>query len=29
MFICEVYVDGIIFGLINEDYCEEFDKLVS
>jgi hypothetical protein len=29
IFICQVYVDDIIFGSINEDYCKEFDELMS
>jgi hypothetical protein len=28
-FICQVYIDDIIFGSTNEDYCKEFDKLMS
>jgi hypothetical protein len=29
IFICQVYVDDIIFGSINEDYCKEFGELMS
>jgi hypothetical protein len=29
IFICQVYVDDIIFGSTNEDYCKEFDELMS
>jgi hypothetical protein len=29
IFICQVYVDDIIFGSTNEDYCEEFGELMS
>ena len=29
IFICQVYVDEIIFGSSNEDYCEEFGELMS
>jgi hypothetical protein len=29
IFICQVYVDDIIFGSTNEDYCKEFGELVS
>ena len=29
IFICQVYVDDIIFGSSNEDYCKEFGKLMS
>ena len=29
IFICQVYVDGIIFGSSNEDYCKEFGELMS
>jgi hypothetical protein len=28
IFICQVYVDDIIFGSINEDYCKEFGELM-
>jgi hypothetical protein len=28
-FICQVYVDDIIFGSSNEDYCMEFGELMS
>jgi hypothetical protein len=29
IFICQVYVDDIIFGLTNEDYCKKFGELMS
>ena len=29
IFICQVYVDDIIFGLTNEDYRKEFGELMS
>jgi hypothetical protein len=29
IFICQVYVDDIIFGSTNEYYCKEFDELMS
>ena len=29
IFICQVYVDYIIFGSSNEDYYKEFDELMS
>ena len=29
IFICQVYVDDIIFGSSNEDYCKEFGELMS
>jgi hypothetical protein len=29
IFICQVYVDDIISGLTNEDYCKEFGELMS
>jgi hypothetical protein len=29
IFICQVYVDEIIFGSTNEDYCKEFGELMS
>ena len=28
-FVCQVYVDDIIFGSSNEDYCKEFGELMS
>jgi hypothetical protein len=29
IFICQVYVDDIIFGSTNKDYCKEFSELMS
>ena len=29
IFICQVYIDDIIFGSLNEDYCKEFGELMS
>jgi hypothetical protein len=29
IFICQVYVDDIIFGSTNENYCKEFGELMS
>jgi hypothetical protein len=29
IFICQIYVDDIIFGSTNEDYCKEFGELKS
>ena len=29
IFICQVYVDDIIFGSTNEDHCKEFGELMS
>jgi len=29
IFICQVYVDDIIFGSTNEDLCKEFGNLMS
>jgi hypothetical protein len=29
IFICQVYVDDIIFGSTNKDYCKEFVELMS
>ena len=29
IFICQVYVDDIIFGSTNKDYCKEFGELMS
>jgi len=28
IFICQVYVDDIIFGSTNEDFCKEFGDLM-
>jgi len=29
IFICQVYIDDIIFGSTNEDFCKEFGDLMS
>jgi hypothetical protein len=29
LFVCQIYVDDIIFGSINELFCEEFGKMMS
>jgi len=29
IFICQVYVDDIIFGSTNEEFCKEFSDLMS
>jgi hypothetical protein len=29
MFICQIYVDDIIFGSTNEDFCKEFGETMS
>jgi hypothetical protein len=29
IFICQVYVDDIIFGSTNKDYCKKFGELMS
>ncbi|WVZ89714.1 hypothetical protein U9M48_036080 [Paspalum notatum var. saurae] len=29
LFVCEVYVDDIIFGSTNEEYCKEFGKMMA
>ncbi|WVZ88666.1 hypothetical protein U9M48_035158 [Paspalum notatum var. saurae] len=29
LFVCQVYVDDIIFGSTNEEYCKEFGKMVA
>jgi hypothetical protein len=29
LFICQIYVDDIIFGLTNQDFCEEFGDMMS
>ena len=28
-FVMQIYVDDIIFGSTNQDFCEEFDKMVA
>jgi hypothetical protein len=28
LFVLQIYVDDIIFGLTNQDYCEEFGKMM-
>jgi hypothetical protein len=28
LFICQIYVDDIIFGSINQDFCEEFGDMM-
>jgi hypothetical protein len=28
LFVCEIYVDDIIFGLTNEAFCDEFRKMM-
>jgi hypothetical protein len=28
MFICQIYVDDIIFGSTNMSYCEEFSRIM-
>jgi hypothetical protein len=27
--VCQIYVDGIIFGSTNEKFCEEFSKVMT
>jgi hypothetical protein len=27
LFVCQIYVDGIVFGYTNQKYCEAFSKL--
>jgi hypothetical protein len=29
IFICQIYVDDIIFGSTNQDFCEEFGDMMS
>jgi hypothetical protein len=29
LFICQIYVDDIIFGSTNQDFCEEFSDMIS
>ena len=29
LFVMQIYVDDIIFGLINQDFCEEFGKMMA
>src|SRR5438552_12521009 len=29
LFICQIYVDDIIFGSTNNDLCDEFSKMIS
>jgi hypothetical protein len=29
LFICQIYVDDIIFGSINKSFCEEFSKIMT
>jgi hypothetical protein len=29
LFVCQIYVDGIIFGSTNETFCEEFSKVMT
>jgi hypothetical protein len=29
IFICQIYVDDIIFGSTNEDFCKEFGEMMS
>jgi hypothetical protein len=29
LFICEIYVDDIIFGSTNQSFCDEFSKIVT
>ena len=29
LFICQIYVDDIIFGSTNNDLCDEFSKMMS
>jgi hypothetical protein len=29
IFVCQIYVDDIIFGPTNEDFCKEFGEMMS
>ena len=29
IFVCQIYVDGIIFGSTNKSLCDEFSKLMT
>ncbi|WVZ50987.1 hypothetical protein U9M48_002183 [Paspalum notatum var. saurae] len=29
LFVCQVYIDDIIFGSTNEEYCKEFGKMMA
>ena len=29
LFVCQIYVDDIIFGSINEKFCEEFSRIMT
>jgi hypothetical protein len=29
LFVLQIYIDDIIFGSTNQDYCEEFGKMMA
>jgi hypothetical protein len=29
LFVCQIYVDGIIFGSINDEFCVEFNRVMT
>jgi hypothetical protein len=29
IFVCQIYVDDIIFGSTNPDFCEEFSRIMT
>jgi hypothetical protein len=29
LFICQIYIDDIVFGSINQDFCDEFSNMMS
>jgi hypothetical protein len=29
LFVCQIYVDDIIFGSTNASFCEEFNKIMT
>jgi hypothetical protein len=29
LFVCQIYVDDIIFGSTNKSFCDEFNKIMT
>ena len=29
LFLLQIYIDNIIFGITNQDFCEEFEKMIA
>jgi hypothetical protein len=29
LFVCQIYVDDIIFGYTNKSFCDEFNKIMT